>query len=52
MDRVEFKQRMQQLKSYREQNPDKGYWDWKRKIEEYKGLDIEHDDTYDYKGFL
>lgn len=29
MDRVEFKQRMQQLKSYREQNPDKGYWDWK-----------------------
>ena len=51
MDRVEFKQRMQQLKSYREQNPDKGYWDWKRKIEEYKGLDIEHDDTYDYKGF-
>ena len=29
MDRIEFKKRMQSLKSYREQNPDKGYWDWK-----------------------
>lgn len=29
MDRTEFKKRMQSLKSYREQNPDKGYWDWK-----------------------
>ena len=29
MKRSEFKKRMQSLKSYREQNPDKGYWDWK-----------------------
>lgn len=29
MDRIAFKQRMQSLKTYREQNPDKGYWDWK-----------------------
>lgn len=29
MDRKAFKQRMQNLKSYRESNPDKGYWDWK-----------------------
>ena len=29
MERSEFKKRMQSLKSYREQNPDKGYWDWK-----------------------
>lgn len=29
MDRQAFKQRMQTLKSYRENNPGKGYWDWK-----------------------
>lgn len=29
MDRKAFKQRMQQLKSYRENNPGKGYWDFK-----------------------
>lgn len=29
MDTTAFKQRMQSLKSYRENNPDKGYWDWK-----------------------
>ena len=29
MDRNAFKQRMQELKSYREQNPGKGYLDWK-----------------------
>lgn len=29
MDRNAFKQRMQALKSYRESNPGKGYWDWK-----------------------
>lgn len=27
--RQAFKQRMQNLKSYRENNPGKGYWDWK-----------------------
>lgn len=29
MDKQSFKQRMQNLKSYRENNPGKGYWDWK-----------------------
>ena len=29
MDKQAFKQRMQNLKSYRESNPGKGYWDWK-----------------------
>lgn len=29
MDITAFKQRMQDLKSYRENNPGKGYWDWK-----------------------
>lgn len=32
MDRTEFKKRMQSLKSYREQNPDKGYWDWRNSL--------------------
>lgn len=30
MDRQAFKQRMQNLKSYRENNPGKGYWDFKQ----------------------
>lgn len=29
MNRTEFKKRMQSLKSYRENNPGKGYCDWK-----------------------
>ncbi len=29
MNKQAFKQRMQALKSYRESNPGKGYWDWK-----------------------
>lgn len=29
MDKQAFKYRMQNLKSYRENNPGKGYWDWK-----------------------
>lgn len=29
MDRTSFKQRMQSLKTYREQNPGRGYWEWK-----------------------
>lgn len=33
MNREQFKQRMKSLKSYREQNPGKGYWDWK--VEQY-----------------
>lgn len=35
MDRTQFKQRMKSLKSYREQNPGKGYWDWK--VEQFEG---------------
>lgn len=35
MNRQQFKQRMQQLKSYREQNPDKGYWEWKEQLPKY-----------------
>lgn len=51
MDREAFKKRMQSLKSYRENNPGKGYWDWKRAIQDYKGIDIDNDPTYDYYGF-
>ena len=32
MDKQAFKQRMQSLKSYREQNPGKGYLDWKASL--------------------
>lgn len=32
MDKQAFKQRMQNLKSYRENNPGKGYWDWKVEV--------------------
>lgn len=32
MDRTEFKRRMKSLKSYREQNPGKGYWDWRSSL--------------------
>lgn len=39
MDRQAFKQRMQNLKSYRENNPGKGYWDWK--VETFAGRKIE-----------
>lgn len=32
MDRTSFKQRMQSLKTYREQNPGKGYWEWRNSL--------------------
>lgn len=32
MNREAFRQRMQNLKSYREQNPGKGYLDWKASL--------------------
>lgn len=32
MDRKAFKQRMQNLKSYRDNNPGKGYWDWRNSL--------------------
>lgn len=35
MERKAFKQRMQNLKSYQENNPGKGYWDWK--VQEFEG---------------
>lgn len=48
MDRQAFKQRMQNLKSYRENNPGKGYWDWK--VEAFaEGGKI--NDKYQMKGY-
>lgn len=48
MDRQAFKQRMQNLKSYRENNPGKGYWDWK--VETFAdGGEI--NDKYQMKGY-
>lgn len=49
MDKQAFKQRMQNLKSYRENNPDKGYWDWK--VQAYQnGGDIPLWQQYQYSG--
>ena len=48
MDRIEFKKRMQSLKSYREQNPDKGYWDWRMSLPDY--LPYTNDLDYDMRG--
>ena len=50
-DRQAFKNRMRSLRTYREQNPGKGYWEWKRAIQDYKGIDIDNDPTYYYYGF-
>ena len=48
MDRTEFKKRMQSLKSYREQNPDKGYWDWRMSLPD--NLPYTDDLVYDMRG--
>lgn len=40
MDKQAFKQRMRNLKSYRENNPGKGYWDWK--VQTLLALDEEY----------
>lgn len=48
MERSEFKKRMQSLKSYREQNPDKGYWDWRMSLPDY--LPYTNDLEYDMRG--
>lgn len=48
MNREEFKQRMKSLKSYREQNPDKGYWDWRNSLPD--NLKYTNDLEYDMKG--
>lgn len=48
MKRSEFKKRMQSLKSYREQNPDKGYWDWRASLPD--NLRYTDDNEYDMRG--
>lgn len=49
MNKQAFKQRMQNLKSYRENNPGKGYWDWK--VQAYQnGGDIPLWQQYQYSG--
>ena len=47
MERSEFKKRMQSLKSYREQNPDKGYWDWRASLPD--NLRYTDDNEYDMR---
>lgn len=48
MNRQEFKQRMQSLKSYRENNPGKGYWDWRNSLPD--NLKYTDDILYDMLG--
>lgn len=45
MNREAFKQRMQNLKSYRENNPGKGYWDWRNSLPD--NLKYTDDTEYD-----
>lgn len=45
MDRQAFRQRMQNLKSYRENNPGKGYWDWRNSLPD--NLKYTDDTEYD-----
>lgn len=45
MDKQAFKQRMQDLKSYRENNPGKGYWDWRNNLPD--NLKYTDDTEYD-----
>lgn len=45
MDRTSFKQRMQSLKTYREQNPGKGYWEWRNSLPD--NLKYTDDSEYD-----
>lgn len=48
MDRNAFKQRMQNLKSYRENNPGKDYWDWRNSLPD--NLKYTDDTEYDMVG--
>lgn len=48
MDKQAFKQRMQNLKSYRENNPDKGYWDWRNSLPD--NLKYTDDTEYNMRG--
>ena len=50
-DLQDFRDKMSNYKSYREQNPGKTYLDWKKAIQELKHIDIDNDPTYDYKGY-
>lgn len=50
MNRQAFKQRMQNLKSYREQNPGKGYWDWK--VQAYENAGETGDDSNGISGWF
>lgn len=43
--RKQFKQRMQLLKSYKQNNPDKGYWDWRNSLPD--NLKYTSDSEYD-----
>lgn len=45
MNRTSFKQRMQSLKTYREQNPGKGYWEWRNSLPD--NLKYTDDSEYD-----
>lgn len=47
MDTTAFKQRMQNLKSYRENNPGKGYWDWRNSLPD--NLKNTDDSEYDMR---
>lgn len=47
MKRTEFKKRMQSLKSYRENNPGKGYWDWRNSLPD--NLKYTNDLEYDMR---
>lgn len=51
MDRKAFKQRMQALKSYQENNPGKGYWDWKVEAFEDGGEVNDFDKLRKYRNF-
>ncbi len=48
MDKQAFKQRMQALKSYRENNPGKGYWDWRNSLPD--NLKYTDDTEYNMRG--
>lgn len=60
-ERKAFKERMKQLKAYREQNPGKGYWDFMGQLAEFKAKEwgepdanlvltqMLNDNTYNYK---
>lgn len=39
-----FKQRMQQLKEYKQNNPDKGYWDWINSLPSFEGGGVKQND--------